>query len=131
MSPEDRIPEPIPDRPSEATGEISSLPPEEASKVAAEIRAVAESRGDDSEVVSLVELAHTAPLPVIKEDEDALTSDELRDAWPLLDLEERGDGLRVLLREDAEEFFISLTAADQAALLVYFRAGQRRQWMRL
>jgi len=28
MSPEDRVPEPIPDRPAEATGEISSLPPE-------------------------------------------------------------------------------------------------------
>ena len=37
--------------------------------------------------------------------------DELRDAWPLLDLEERSDGLRVLPREDAEEFFISLSAA--------------------
>ena len=37
--------------------------------------------------------------------------DELRDAWPLLDLDERGDGLRVLPREDAEEFFISLSAA--------------------
>ena len=57
--------------------------------------------------------------------------DELRDAWPLLDLEERGDGLRVLPREDAEEFFIALSPRDQAALLLHFRAGQRRQWMRL
>src|SRR5262249_44505516 len=47
------------------------------------------------------------------------------------DLDERGDGLRVLPREDAEDFFIALSGKDQAALLVHFRPGQRRQWMRL
>lgn len=125
------VPTEIPDRSVEATGEISMLPPEEAQKVAAEIRAIAETRGEDSEVVDLVELAATAPLQVPVEDDDALTADELRDAWPLLDLEERGDGLRVLPREDAEDFFIGLPAPDQAALLLYFRPGQRRQWMRL
>jgi magnesium transporter len=125
------IPEAIPDRPAEATGEISMLPPEEALKVAAEIRAIAEARGDDSEVVELVDLPHTQPLPILPEDDEALTADELRDAWPLLDLYERSDGLRVLPREDAEDFFISLPATDHAALLVHFRAGQRRQWMRL
>jgi magnesium transporter len=144
----------------EATGEISMLPPEEAQKVAAEIRAVAESRGDDSQVVEMVERADVSgeapavgrtasrsfaresmrmrrvtgsataaqPVPV---DEDALLVDELRDAWPLLDLDERGDGLIVLPREEAEEFFIGLAAADQAAMLKHFRPGQRRQWMRL
>ncbi len=134
---ENGIPEGMPDRQAE-TGEISMLPPEEASKIAHEIRAVAERRGEDSEVVELVDM----PLPsgpqgvgitaaqAAAEDEE-LAVDELRDAWPLLDLEERSDGLRVLPREDAEEFFIGLTPADQAALLVHFRAGQRRQWMRL
>lgn len=151
---DDAVPEPVPpDRPAEGTGEISMLPPEEAQKVAAEIRAIAESRAEeDSDVVNLQELAAgeeaTAPIPsqsgrsrratgtsttmpkLAPEDENLLI-DELRDAWPLLDLDERGDGLRVLPREDAEEFFISLAASDQAALLVHFRAGQRRQWMRL
>src|SRR4051794_17432261 len=55
--PEGGIPEPIPDKPTEATGEISMLPPAEALKVAAEIRAIAETRGEDSEVFELVELA--------------------------------------------------------------------------
>ncbi|HEU0032347.1 MAG TPA: magnesium transporter [Kofleriaceae bacterium] len=127
---DDSVPEAIPDRPENATGEISMLPPEEAQKVAAEIRAVADRRGDDSEVVELVALPVTQPLPIIQ-DEDALTADELRDAWPLLDLEERSDGLRVLPREDAEDFFVSLSAQDQAALLLHFRPGQRRQWMRM
>jgi magnesium transporter len=159
--PRDRsaIPEAIgdlPDRPSEATGEISMLPPEEAQKIASEIRAVAESRArsDDSETVELVDMplpsgpqgiglhvssggapaaaaVSTRKIPVVDATDDALSVDELRDAWPLLDLDERGDGLRVLPREDAEEFFIGLTPADQASLLVHFRAGQRRQWMRL
>ena len=130
--PPEPIPEPIADRPGEATGEISMLPPEEAAKVANEIRAIAESRSiDDSEVVALVDLPKTGPIPTIKEDDDALSADDLRDAWPLLDLEERSDGLRVLPREDAEEFFISLSAKDQGDLLLHFRAGQRRQWMRL
>jgi magnesium transporter len=130
---DEAIPEAIAEKPAELTGEVSALPPEEASKVAAEIRAVAELRGEDSDVAELPELQKTGPLPTIKhvEDDNALSAEELRDAWPLLDLEERSDGLRVLLREDAEDFFIALTASDQAALLLHFRPGQRRQWMRL
>jgi magnesium transporter len=102
----------------------NGLAPEQAQRVAAEIRAVAEARGDDSAVVDLVEIAATV-------EDDQLTVDELRDAWPLLDLDERADGLRVLPREDAEEFFVALAPTAQAALLVHFRVGQRRQWIRL
>src|SRR5204863_7396280 len=109
---------------------------------AAEIRAIAEQRGEHSEVVELVNLPEIAPsgpidrqtgkiIPIRPEDEDVLSADELRDAWPLLDLEERGDGLRVLPREDAEEFFIQLPPHDQAQLVLHFRPGQRRQWMRM
>src|ERR1700753_945945 len=98
------------------------LAPEEASKVMAEIKAVAESRGDDSQVHELIDIPPTGPIPVAAQRDsaaharvdDQLGSDELRDAWPLLDLEERSDGLRVLAREDAEEFFISLAPRDQA-----------------
>ena len=134
-SPDDAVPEPVESR-HEGTGEISMLPPEEAREVMAEIKAVAESRGDDSQVHDLLDIPPTGPIPVASEGrddgpDDQLGVDELRDAWPLLDLEERGDGLRVLPREDAEEFFISLSARDHAQLLLHFRPGQRRQWMRL
>ena len=106
---------PVGERLIEPTGEVSMLPPEEASKVAAEIRAVAEMRGQDFVAAELAELQKTGPLPIIAEpiDDDALSADELRDAWPLLDLEERSDGLRVLPREDAEDYFIGLSASDQ------------------
>jgi magnesium transporter len=148
------VPEPVQERAgAELTGEVSMLPPDQAAEVIAEIRAVAETRGEDSEVIELTELPppsgrtrrpssitlpplSTGELPIIQEppapiDDDQLSSDELRDAWPLLDLDERGDGLRVLPREDAEEFFIALPAHDQRQLLLHFRPGQRRQWMRL
>jgi magnesium transporter len=147
------IPEPVADKPAELTGEVSMLPPDEAAEVIAEIRAVAEARGEDSEVVELVEMPPSGrsrrpssitllpplstgelqlpPVTPPLEEDNELSIDELRDAWPLLDLEERSDGLRVLPREDAEEFFISLPAHDQAQLLLHFRPGQRRQWMRL
>ena len=147
------IPEPVPEGSGrELTGEVSMLPPEEAAEVIAEIRAVAEQRGEDSEVVELVDLPASGrarrssitlpplstgemPLPqldeVAPEPDDDLSVDELRDAWPLLDLDERSDGLRVLPREEAEEFWIALPAHDQALLLLHFRPGQRRQWMRL
>jgi len=130
---EDSVPEPLNDKPAELTGEISTLPPEEASKVAAEIRAVAELRGIDTDVAELVELQRTGPIPTVTkvDDEDALSAEELRDAWPLLDLEERGDGLRVLPRDEAEDFYIALSATDQAALVLHFRSAQRRQWLRL
>src|SRR5215468_8258280 len=75
---DDSIPEPVADKPTELTGEISALLPEEASKVAAEIRAVAELRGIDTDVADLVELQRTGPIPTVKpDDEDALSAEEL------------------------------------------------------
>lgn len=133
-SPDDNVPEPIPDRPADGTGEITMLPPETALKVTAEIRAIAELRGEESDVYVLADLATTGiKQPIVPQSlsDDELSAEDLRDAWPLLDLEERGDGLRVLPREDAEEFFVSLPASDQAAMILHFRPGQRRQWMRM
>src|SRR3954469_2848064 len=121
-SPDDAVPEPHKEGPFSAeTGEISMLRPEDARESILEIKALAESRGDDSQVHELLDIPPTGPIPVASQgrdtvDDDALSDDELRDAWPLLDLEERGDGLRVLPREDAEEFFIQLSPRDHADL---------------
>lgn len=136
-SSDDSVPEPIPDRPADATGEVSMMPHAEVMKVTAEIRAIAELRGEESSAFGLVDLPGSGPIRAVTApgaaapDDDELSALDLRDAWPLLDLEERSDGLRVLPREDAEDFFVSLPAADQAALLMHFRPGQRRQWVRM
>ncbi len=131
---DDNIPEPVSEKLETGPTE-TPLPPDEAKEVIDDIKAIAETRGEDSEVVELVDLPSTGQHPAITEeppeDDDKLSVDDLRDAWPLLDLEERSDGLRVLDREDAEDFFINLSSRDQATLLMHFRPGQRRQWMRL
>jgi magnesium transporter len=137
----DAVPEVRPDGDAHSfdgggTGEISMMKPEQAREVMEGIRSIAESRGDDSQVHDYIDVPPTGPSPVATEgkeppEDDQLGVDELRDAWPLLDLDERGDGLRVLAREDAEDFFIALPPRDQADLLLHFRPGQRRQWMRL
>jgi magnesium transporter len=49
----------------------------------------------------------------------------------VLDAAERIDGLRLLPREDGEEFFIALAGPDQADLLIAMRRGERRSWLRL
>ncbi len=77
---------------------MSELAPDDVEKVTADIRAVAESRRDDSEVVDLVELAQP--------EDDQLTADELRDAWPLLDLDEEWTA-RASAR--MEYFFVGLS----------------------
>lgn len=140
MVPDDEVAKPPEGRPNDE----DALSPVEAHKLAADIRAVAESRGDDSGIVDLVELGEsgrsrrTSTLPPIRGapppptiDDEQLTFEELRDAWPLLDLQERADGLRVLPREHAEDFFVALPPKDQATLIESFQAGQRRQWVRL
>jgi magnesium transporter len=99
-------------------------------EVTQEIRAVAVSRGEDSHA-ELSELSAEAPPAPRPGEPEPLDVDELRDAWPLLDLEERSDGLHILPREDAEDFYIGLPSKDQAALLNHWRPGHRRQWMRL
>ena len=54
VPPEENVPEPVLDRPEQATGEISMLPPEEAEKVVADIKAIAESRGEDEATAEVV-----------------------------------------------------------------------------
>jgi magnesium transporter len=63
--------------------------------------------------------------------EPALTDDDLRAAWPVLDAQERVEGLRLLPRDQAEDFFFGLPAADQAEIVPALPESERRSWMRL
>jgi len=62
---------------------------------------------------------------------EKLTPEELRDAWPVLDSEERLEGFHLLPREEAEDFFLELSSRGQASVLQGMPARERRAWVRL
>ncbi len=62
---------------------------------------------------------------------ESLTVDDLREAWPLLEVEDRLAGFRALERTEADEFFLSLRSRDQADLLLELPSPERRSWLRM
>jgi magnesium transporter len=62
---------------------------------------------------------------------DHLGVEELREVWPILPPEDRAAGFQLLAREDADDFFLSLSSFGQASILSELRPGERRLWMRL
>lgn len=60
-----------------------------------------------------------------------LTYDELREAWPLLDDEDRLAGFNLLDRPDGEALFNGLDARDQVELLRHVEPAERRSWLRV
>ncbi len=63
--------------------------------------------------------------------DDRFSPEELREVWPVLSHAERVEGFLLLPRNEAEDFFFSLSAADQAAIVLNLPEGDRRSWMRL
>src|SRR4030095_1577703 len=59
------------------------------------------------------------------------TPAELYEAWPVLSMEERVEGFECLQREEADDFFLQLSARDRAQLVLALPAGERRLWIRL
>jgi magnesium transporter len=62
---------------------------------------------------------------------DDLSGEDLRDAWPILAREDRAEGFRLLPRARSDDFFLDLSAHDQADLLLSLPAEERRLWIRL
>ena len=62
---------------------------------------------------------------------ETVDADELREAWSVLAREDRFEGFRLLPRVEAEDFFMALSALDQAELLVQLPVDQRRSWIRM
>jgi len=56
--------------------------------------------------------------------------DDLRDAWSLLDPEERIEAFQSLKTGEAEEFFLGLSSNDQAQILAGLPQLQRQLWAR-
>jgi len=63
--------------------------------------------------------------------QDALTAEELSDAWRSLSWPERIEGFALLSTEEAEELFFALNAGDQAEIILNLPSGERRHWLRL
>ena len=61
---------------------------------------------------------------------DAVQAQDLSDAWPFLDAEERLEGFRLLGPEEAEHFFVALDAREEYELLTTFTPAERQLWMR-
>jgi len=56
---------------------------------------------------------------------------DLQETWRLLTPEEREEAFEELTRDEAEDFFLDLSARDQYELVSGMPAAQRRSWMRL
>jgi magnesium transporter len=59
-----------------------------------------------------------------------VTAADLRDAWPVLDVEARVEGFRHLTSADAEEYFLELGALDRAQLVQGLPSAEQRWWLR-
>jgi magnesium transporter len=59
-----------------------------------------------------------------------LLGSDLRDAWALLDREEKVEGFRLLSPAEAEEFFLGLDELALADLLAGLPTAERQIWMR-
>src|SRR5262250_2196253 len=59
------------------------------------------------------------------------TPAELYEAWPVLSMEEKVEGFEFLQREEADDFFLQLSARDRAQLALALVPGERRLWIRL
>ena len=57
--------------------------------------------------------------------------EELRDAWPALAADERVEGFLLLAREEADDFFLTLSPHGQAQILEGLGGGRRAACMRL
>jgi len=71
------------------------------------------------------------PAPAAPTEREPLSLGEIRDVWPLLTQEDRVQGFLLLPRDEAEDFFFSLSARDQAEVICALPAREQRSWMRL
>lgn len=56
---------------------------------------------------------------------------ELYEAWPVLSLQERVEGFQLLQQDDAEDFFLHLSAKDKAMLALALPLGERKLAMKV
>jgi magnesium transporter len=77
-----------------------------------------------------MDAAPPTPTPPTLEREP-LSLGEIRDVWPLLAHGDRVQGFLLLPRDEAEDFFFSVSARDQADLVCGMPGREQRSWVRL
>jgi magnesium transporter len=60
-----------------------------------------------------------------------LTADEIRGVWSILAPGERVEAFEYMDRSESDDFFLGLSAQDQAAMILAMKNGERRIWLRL
>jgi len=60
-----------------------------------------------------------------------LSMEELHEAWPVLSIDERLEGFRLLPSSVADDFFLGLSAREQSELILHLNPAERRTWVRL
>ena len=63
--------------------------------------------------------------------EKSFALSELYEAWPVLSIQERVQGFQLLQQDDAEDFFLHLSAKDKAKLALALPLGERKLPMKL
>ena len=71
----------------------------------------------------------STPEQVEEFERERLTADDLCDAWPVLDTEERLEGLRLLQREEATDFFLELNTRGHCSVLGGMTPRERLTWL--
>jgi magnesium transporter len=77
-----------------------------------------------------MDAAPPTPTPSSLEREP-LSLGEIREVWPLLAHTDRIQGFLLLPRDEAEDFFFSVSARDQADLVCGMPGREQRSWVRL
>jgi len=67
----------------------------------------------------------------MSEPAETVSAQDVREAWPLLSVGDRVEGLRLLPRHLAEDLLLELPSREQAILVLHIPAEERRSWMRL
>ncbi len=62
--------------------------------------------------------------------EQRVQAEDLRDAWTVLDPQDRVEGFRALSSGEAEQFFLELSALDRAHLVLGLPTIEQRWWIR-
>jgi hypothetical protein len=71
-----------------------------------------------------------APPPPSTVEREPLSLGEIRDVWPLLAYADRIEAFLLLPRDEAEDFFFSLSARDSSDLVCGMPGREQRSWMR-